>query len=289
MTVRQVGVAALVTLTLGGCADDPGPTDGPVAPRGRFELVWSDEFDGPGIDEAKWYVRDGHVDAWPETPWRRNYKKENVYVENGALVIRTVREPNGFSTGAIRTASWGEPTKFEQAFGRFEARMRFPTQQGHWCAFWLMNKRVGEIDGSGRDGTEIDILEKAWLIDQAQHALHWEGYGPRHETAYEVVTGLGLDDGGWHVARVDWYPSEKRGGPGRAGCARRRATSSSRRRSATSVRARVSGEWARSGRPSFPTTSTWTTSVSTGTSRLQSEHPPPVVGAGPHPTRTSRM
>jgi beta-glucanase (GH16 family) len=58
MTVGQGGVVALVTLTLAGCADDHVPTDRPEARRGRFEMVWSDEFDGSAIDESKWYVRD---------------------------------------------------------------------------------------------------------------------------------------------------------------------------------------------------------------------------------------
>jgi beta-glucanase (GH16 family) len=81
-------------------------------------------------------VIDEHVDAWPETPWRRAWKKENVTVEDGALVIRTVREPAGFSTGGVMTGDWGRPILFQQTFGRFEARVRFPKAQGHWCAFW---------------------------------------------------------------------------------------------------------------------------------------------------------
>ena len=73
---------------------------------------------------------DEHVDAWPETPWRRNWKRENVTVEDGALVIRTVREPVGFSTGGGDDRGLGKPILFQQAFGRFEARVRFPTAAG---------------------------------------------------------------------------------------------------------------------------------------------------------------
>jgi beta-glucanase (GH16 family) len=170
------------------------------------ELVFSDEFDGSALDAAKWKVHDGHPDYWPETPWRRNYKKENVYLADGALVIRTRKESVGFSTGAIGTGDEGEASLFEQAFGRYEARLRFPSQPGYWCAFWLWSTGVENVDGTGRDGTEIDILERAWLIDRAEHALHWDGYGAAHRSAEQYVDGLGMNDGGWHTVRLDWYP-----------------------------------------------------------------------------------
>jgi beta-glucanase (GH16 family) len=198
----------IVTLVLAGACTKTGTETQDPSGEGFGELVFADEFDGPGIDLTKWLVSDGHQDYWPETPWRRNYKKENVYIQDGALVIRTVREEVGFSTGAVGTGDSGRPSLFEQAFGRYEARLRFPRQQGHWCAFWLWNVSVANVDGSGRDGTEIDILERAWLIDRGQHTLNWDGYASSHRSAAQTVTGAGLDDGGWHVVRLDWYPDK---------------------------------------------------------------------------------
>jgi len=201
---RRLALAPLLLLPL-GC----GGAEPVTAPSsGRFEPSWSDEFEGSAVDPARWHVLDEFVQAWPETPWRRNWKKENVTVEDGTLVIRTVREPVGFSTGAVMTGDWGKPILFQQAFGRFEARVRFPKQQGHWCAFWLETLNVGQVDGSGRDGTEIDVMEKAWLLDQVQHTLHWDGYGAAHRSAAQLVAGRGVNDGGWHVFRLDWYPDE---------------------------------------------------------------------------------
>jgi beta-glucanase (GH16 family) len=200
----RAALLALVLLPL-GCG---GPAPATAPSGGSFEPSWSDEFEGSAVDATRWHVMDEFPQAWPETPWRRNWKKENVTVEDGALVIRTVREPVGFSTGAVVTGDWGKPVLFQQAFGRFEARVRFPRQPGHWCAFWLENPDVGRVDGSGRDGTEIDVMEKAWLVDQAQHTLHWDGYAAAHRSAEQLVTGRGLNDGGWHVFRVDWTPDE---------------------------------------------------------------------------------
>jgi beta-glucanase (GH16 family) len=217
--VRLLALAGAVTLA--ACSTEtPSPTPSPtgtptaapstgVLPGGTFgELTFDDEFAGPEIDTTRWSVEDGHQNYWPDSPWRRNFKKENVYIEDGALVIRVAKEQVGFSSGAIGTGDKGQPAPFEQAFGRFEARMRFPTQQGHGYAFWLWNVSQGHVDGTGGDGAEIDILERWWLIDRGIHALHWDGYGSEQGSAVQTVNGLGLNDGGWHVARLDWYPDK---------------------------------------------------------------------------------
>lgn len=193
----------------------PTPSSSPfstdTATGGAFgELTFGDEFDGPEVDPDKWQVADSHEDYWPDTqPWRRNFMAENVYIEDGVLVIRVTNEEVGFSTGAITTGgTYGVKPQFEQAFGRFEARMKFPTQQGHWCAFWLMADSVGNVDGSGRDGSEIDIFEKAYLTDRAEHNVHWDGYEESHQGDGVAIVDKGLDDGNWHVVRLDWYPDE---------------------------------------------------------------------------------
>ena len=196
--------ALLALLLTGACASAPEPPGDPFG-----ELAFSDEFEGPEIDTTRWYVENGHQNYWPDTePWRRNFKKENVYIQDGALVIRAAKEQIGYSTGAIVTGKKGQPLPFEQAFGRFEARMRLATQPGHGGAFWLWNVSQGNVDGSGRDGTEIDIFERIWLTDVCDHALHWDGYGPESGSAVQMVNGMGLNDGGWHVVRLDWYPDK---------------------------------------------------------------------------------
>jgi beta-glucanase (GH16 family) len=179
---------------------------------GFGNIVFRDEFDGERVDLSKWYVMDKHERYWPDMPWRRNYRKENVYVENGALVLRTIRDNSkdslSFSTGCVATYEDGKKTLFRHVYGRFEARVKFPSAQGHWCAIWLLPLTVGHEDGSGADGAEIDIMEKAWTGERIQHALHWDGYGEAHKSAYKGVTGMNLNDGRWHVIRLDWYPDE---------------------------------------------------------------------------------
>lgn len=215
------GILAILSLaTLAGCAGTavpvpPADISGPGP--GHFESLWTDEFDQVSVDTRRWIVMDRHEKWWPESPWRRNYKASNVVVHEsmegarGVLEIRTVKETDSqgkdsWSTGCIQTKDGSRPALFEQAFGRFEARVRFPSRKGHWCAFWIMNDRANKVGNQGRDGSEIDIMEKSRLSDLINHALHWDGYGSAHRSEGHDVTGMGLDDGGWHEFRVDWYP-----------------------------------------------------------------------------------
>ncbi len=165
------------------------------------------------MDTAKWHVHNSHLTYWPTMPNRRNYKTSNVYIEDGAVVLRTIKESEGvYSTGSLDTArddGATGPHRFVYSFGYYEARVKFPTQPGHWPAFWLYDDVVMKVDQSGRDGTEIDIMEKAYLDDKLSHALHWDGYDEGiTQGEFQAVTGRHVDDGGWHTVGLDWTPTE---------------------------------------------------------------------------------
>ena len=99
------------------------------------------------------------------------------------MLLRTRKDGERFTCGAVRTQR-----KFEHRFGYWECRCKFPTQEGHWPAFWLFSRPgVGKVGNDGRDGTEIDIMEKPWRTDQIQHALHTVGLQPRLEAALDPL------------------------------------------------------------------------------------------------------
>ncbi|MBN1482760.1 glycosyl hydrolase family protein [candidate division KSB1 bacterium] len=171
------------------------------------ELVWSDEFNGVTLDLQKWdkpeYNRRGN-DNGPDGWWLR----EDSFLDGqGNLVIRARKianrnsdnDPFDYSTGAIRSIG-----KFEQKFGKFEIRCRLPRQPGWWVAFWLFSPGVGNVDGSGEDGTEIDIFEGFGWTDHMQHALHWDGYGDAHQSIGKSHTMEGIRDG-YHTFTLEWY------------------------------------------------------------------------------------
>ena len=97
--------------------------------------------------------------------------------------------------------------KFEHAFGYYVARVKLQKQPGHWSAFWLYNNCVGEIGDQGRDGFEIDIMEKPWLDDRVNHAIHWDGYGKEHKSEGKVSRVPNVMKG-FHTFSLLWSPTE---------------------------------------------------------------------------------
>lgn len=194
--IRLAVIAALVSVAAG----QAGPSTDflPPLPEGQhWRLVWQDEFDGPKLDESKW----NRLGDWK----RRDgfWVKDDAYVDGqGHLVLRTKREGDRFTSGAISTQG-----KFERAFGCFVTRCKLPKQPGHWPAFWMMATGVGKVGDAGRDGTEIDIVEIPWRDGRITMNLHWDGYGKEHQSAGTKVTLPGLTEG-WHTFSLLWTPTE---------------------------------------------------------------------------------
>jgi beta-glucanase (GH16 family) len=160
-----------------------------------LSLIWADEFNGTTLDLSKWEYR--------QLGPRRdavNVKDAVSLDGKGHLMITTRKVGNAYQTGMIGTQG-----KFEQAFGYFECRVKFQTQEGHWSAFWLQSPRMGEkAYDPAKDGAEVDIFEYLPKRgDKIQHTLHWGGYGEKHESAKHVHEQPGLRDG-WHTVGVDW-------------------------------------------------------------------------------------
>ena len=167
--------------------------DLPQAPGGKtWKLVWHDEFDGQQLDESKWDVPEGkRRDGW----WSR----EAISLDGqGNLLISTLEQDGKYLDGCVRTRG-----KFEHAFGYYVARIRLQEQPGHWSAFWMWGPSVGEIGSDGRDGTEIDIMEKPWLDARVQQTLHWDGYGQHHRSSGKVVEVPGVMEG-FHTFSLWW-------------------------------------------------------------------------------------
>ena len=165
----------------------------------RFELVWSDEFEGDSLDRTKWGF------PWWETERKGGFWHEDlVSVKDGNLVITTAyfEEPlenyyydnwhekinfddyrEGWYTGCIETRG-----KYEFCYGYYECRCILPKSTGMWSAFWMMNDGVSNVDGSGQDGTEVDIFESMYYKDAWWGAgdaiitgIHYDGYGEGHQ------------------------------------------------------------------------------------------------------------
>lgn len=193
-------VAAVVPVAVAGVAlgQQLEPKDAlPGAPAGKaWKLVWSDEFQGDKLDGAKWDV--------PEYKRRDGYwsRKAISLDGKGHLVMSVLKEGDKYLDGCVRTRG-----KFEHAFGYYVARIQLQKQPGHWSAFWIMGDGVGRVGNQGRDGTEIDIMEKPWLDDRINYALHWDGYGKDHKSEAKLVRAPGVMEG-WHTYGLWWKSDE---------------------------------------------------------------------------------
>jgi beta-glucanase (GH16 family) len=178
-------------------ADSAGEFLPPLAQEKEWKLAWSDEFNGTEIDQSKWTILGN---------WKRRdgyWVKEDAYLDGkGNLILRTKKDNNHYTSGAIHTRN-----KFEHKFGYWLCRCKFQKQQGHWPAFWLQTDGVGKVGNEGRDGTEIDIMEKPWLDDRTTQNLHWDGYGKDHKRAGKKFELPGLSEG-YHTFGLDWKPDE---------------------------------------------------------------------------------
>lgn len=197
--LKRIGAALLLlpafsTLTgsepLAGKVADrlPTPPDGY-----RWELVWHDEFDAAGIDWTKWEA--------PENPRRDGFWSAKAFALDGEgnLKMGVFQDDQGrFIDGCLRTRG-----KFEKAKGFFVARMKMHSQPGHWSAFWLMNSCMTRIGNGSVDGAEIDIMEKPWLDNRVNFAIHWDGYGEEHRSAVQEVEVDGVMDG-FHTFALWW-------------------------------------------------------------------------------------
>ena len=187
----------------------------------RWELHWSDEFDGNGApDPDKW-----GIDVWP--PRKVNSedqaytaRSKNVRVENGLLILEAHREDfDGakYTSGRIHSRGKGD-----FLYGRADVRARLPAGRGTWSAAWMLPsdpyryattcKPNEDWQGSRTcdawpNSGEIDILEH---VGFNMHKI----WGTVHNRAYffinqeqrkASVEGRDVNTA-FHVYSVEWNP-----------------------------------------------------------------------------------
>lgn len=166
------------------------------SPAGRY-LVWSDEFDGPAVDGTKWRIEDAGLVKNNE---KQYYAPDDVYIENGHLVLRSQRRAMGdreYTSGLVDSRG-----KFAPLYGRVEIRARLPKGQGLWPAHWMLPD-----DGSWPP--EIDIMELVGSQpDNVVMSLH-SGQWPDIESQSLDFPGPDFT-AGFHTFALEWEPGQLR-------------------------------------------------------------------------------
>ena len=203
----------LWTLASLGASKATGREASPQAKESRWKLIWSDEFNGPDgsrPDESKWKFEVGGNGWGNEELEYYTSRAENSFVQGGNLVIRALKEtftgPDHVTRG-YTSARMTTQGLFDQAYGRFEARIKIPRGEGLWPAFWLLGNDFGKI-GWPANG-EIDIMENIGKQPFSIHgSMHGPGYSGDHglTSEYKLPGGAHFFDD-FHLFAIEWEPN----------------------------------------------------------------------------------
>ncbi len=173
----------------GGTINPPPPPPDTT----KYQLVWSDEFDGSSINTGAWNFETGG-NGWGNNE-QEYYQADNADIENGNLVITAKQEKvggNNYTSSRMTTQG-----KKEFLYGRIEARIKIPVGQGLWPAFWMLGSNIGTV-GWPACG-ETDIMEHINTDNTIYGTIHWDNNG--HQQDGGNVSSTPAE---YHVYAVEW-------------------------------------------------------------------------------------
>lgn len=189
-----------ILLTVLSCSDDEQTVT-------TFnQLVTQDEFETEGAPNPELW---GYDIGTGSNGWGNNElqyytdRTENVTVQNGYLIITAIKESykgSGYTSARLLTKN-----KFDQAYGRFETRMRLPWGQGIWPAFWMLG---ADIDSNPWPAAgEIDIMEfRGQEPTIVLGSVHGPGYSGGEAITKSYTLKNDRFDTGFHVFGIEWGP-----------------------------------------------------------------------------------
>lgn len=183
------------------------PATGPVSPNltldASYKLEFSDEFNDNSLNQDKWTINVSSnsraarpklkIDDW----W---WVKENVEETDGNLKLKVVKhDHNTMYCGSVYSYN-----KYERRYGYYETSIKIAdASKGTHTAFWLQGRYMGNVDGSARDGAEIDVFESAWLGEYTKSVVHIDGYGSSHQANTKQYATPGIHSG-YHTWGLHW-------------------------------------------------------------------------------------
>jgi beta-glucanase (GH16 family) len=187
-----------------------------------WKLVWSDEFDKPGLpDISRWGYEFGYAQN-NERQFYTRERKENARVENGMLVIEARKErypiggPDAAAKSGSRRKRQGEAGvapytsarlttrgKAAWTYGRIEVRAKLPAGRGTWPAIWMLGSNF-ERAGWPACG-EIDLMEHVGYDPGVIHGnIHTAKYNHVRKTNKGDKIPIPDASDAFHVYAVEW-------------------------------------------------------------------------------------
>ena len=165
----------------------------------RVTKLFEDDFDGAYLNNGKWekcpeWERHGGESVWDD---------DMSYLDGeGHLVIRAEwdEENDRVVCGGVRTEGL-----FAGGYGYYEASIKFSQAEGVWGAFWIQCGNISGVDGSAKDGVEIDVIESIHNENGVfNSALHYDGYGDDHVQVHSgYLSTVDIYDGDFHTFAVE--------------------------------------------------------------------------------------
>jgi len=201
-------------------ANDVARTVSISAPIGGMNktLLWSDEFDagnGAGPNTTDWTVDLGDgCNKPPGCGWgngeSQSYAQCALKQVDGSMVITASRPTGDANCLSNRTWTSGKfisKDKRSFTYGYFEARMKMPSGEGTWPAFWLLGSNIDTVPWP-RSG-EIDIMEYAGHSpNRATSAIHYSNNAGAHEYKSGGINHTAALADEYHTYGLLWLPNE---------------------------------------------------------------------------------
>ena len=214
-TISLVLLIAAVLFNLGcgeGQTHAPAPPPAPTTALnasggGNWPLAWSDEFNGAANtpSPANW-TYDLGTSGWGNNELETYTSSTQNAVQDGKgnLVITAIQTgPSSYTSARIKTAGLQQ---FQ--YGKVEARIKIPSTQGSWPAFWMLGSDIRTV-GWPASG-EIDIMENIGSEPSINHGtMHGPGYsGGSGLTATYKLPGGARFDSDFHTFSIQWQPNQ---------------------------------------------------------------------------------
>lgn len=172
-----------------------------------YKLVFDEEFDGKTLDRSVWNV-ELHEPGWVNEEWQEYVDSdENIYLEDGHLVLKPVQKKDTMGSGAFTSGRVNTMGKHEFKYGFFESRLKVPAGNGFLPAFWLMTgdeQKYGQWPVCG----EIDIMEVlGYAVNQNHGTIHFGLPHKQDQGTYQPVklTNFSTD---YHTYGLEWMPGK---------------------------------------------------------------------------------
>lgn len=184
----RVLLTVLIVVSCDGGAGVAAATPAPSSPHWWPAEAVLDNFDTLEGSGQHWDYEYGSPGAVNHELQIYTDFPENIRLDGqGHLIIEAHKTPNGYTSGRLNTKG-----KLDMGYGTVTARIKLPSGQGIWPAFWLLGSNIDEV-GWPACG-EIDIIELVNVGTTYHMSLHGPPAGSEYADSDAVSSSDEIAD-----------------------------------------------------------------------------------------------